>query len=387
MASTSAAGTNRLIVVAMALWMLMPPWLGFWQSDHSLAAVGYSAGHMALMPFVCAAIFGVEQLVIYGAARLFGDRMPATVIGIGPQVFERTGAFHHLSIRVVPMVSVGVIVSPRRNWQRLRIAGARLIGVAAMTVVLVVIYRSASSPTWAALKQSLATHIAIDTLLIFAIGYLIFIGGISALIVDGVDETQLQTRRNLAFVLAAQRHLHDGAFDVAIATVRRGLEECPDDPLLLLSLGGALSTRSDDGFEIAESLTKRELSGYLRAAALNLWAWQCYVRGIEDLRAEADRASREALELAPRDPSFLDTRGHVLLWTGRTAQAEEHLKRAYSLARSRSTRASAAAGLALICSRDRHDEALTWLDHSRREDMHHRLVSKASAAVEPLRRM
>lgn len=133
---------------------------------------------------------------------------------------------------------------------------------------------------------------------------------------------------------------------------------------------------------------KRELPPDLRPLCLNVWAWECYMRGCDELRSEADNASREAAEACPDSASILDTRGHVLLWNARYAEAEGHLQRAYGLATNPSTRASAAAGMAMLCaSRNRPDDARLWLSRGRQENMHQRVTARAVAAVEPLSRV
>jgi hypothetical protein len=111
------------------------------------------------------------------------------------------------------------------------------------------------------------------------------------------------------------------------------------------------------------------------------------MRGDEALQPEAEKTSLEAVTAAPRVPSVLDTRGHVLLWCNRLAEAEPLLLRAYQLGKG-STRASAAAGMAVLCARlNRVDEAATWLERARAQDAPHRLVARAAALVEPLRRI
>ncbi len=88
----------------------------------------------------------------------------------------------------------------------------------------------------------------------------------------------------------------------------------------------------------------------------------------------------------PDNASCLDTLGHVLQWCGRLEEAELHLRRAYELAAPISTtRGSAAAGLALLCSRDRPEEAAAWLARAQHADPENRLIARAIAAVEPLR--
>lgn len=175
-------------------------------------------------------------------------------------------------------------------------------------------------------------------------------GGMTTLFVLGLlggssnTAEQLKARRRLGFALESARYSVRGAYDQAVLSARRGLDESPDDALLQISLAIALSTRCDpEAFALTESLVKRELAPGPRA--LNVRAWTCYVRYDDALRAEADEASKEALKLDPNNASLLDTRGHVALWHGRLTEEEDVLTRAYNTKHAGATRGSAAAGL------------------------------------------
>lgn len=101
--------------------------------------------------------------------------------------------------------------------------------------------------------------------------------------------------------------------------------------------------------------------------------------------ASADEASRLSLEQSADDPSRLDTRGHVLLWAGRHADAENYLLRAHKLAKVDSTRGASAAGLAMLCHRqNRIDDAKAWLARAKQYGCEQLLLARTVAEVEPL---
>jgi tetratricopeptide (TPR) repeat protein len=123
----------------------------------------------------------------------------------------------------------------------------------------------------------------------------------------------------------------------------------------------------EEKWQLVRSLIARKApSPAARARLLNTWAWECYERDDRSLLGEADDASREALELIPDDASLLDTRGHVLVWAGRHAEARALLLRAFELASTPEGRAYVACGLSLASASagDRVD-AEQWLTKAR----------------------
>jgi Flp pilus assembly protein TadD len=108
--------------------------------------------------------------------------------------------------------------------------------------------------------------------------------------------------------------------------------------------------------------------------------------GSDDLKGEADRSSDEALRRFKREPSMLDTRGAVLLWLGRRDEARGLLSRAFALASSKRTRASAACSLAIAEARDRRlGNAEQWLARARKNDPASELLGGADREVSELR--
>lgn len=390
MPSPASVRLNTMILAAI---VPVTFFIGIGYSDGSGSAFTYSAVNaVLLLPLVGLALAIAEVTVQATVARLLGDRLHTVTFGLGPEVISRCVRRLNVGLRALPMYSSTAIITPKRKGQRLRLGAAHLMGTAAVGTAAALILANSS---WSTLRLQLSTGLAPEALVLVVAAVTTYFGVFTDIgILTGLPgfshatEANLAARRNLFWFDAALHHLERGAYAEADAMAKRGLAETPDDALLqFIHVSVASSTSSPDAFELARALAAREVPPSLRHGCLNLWAWECYMRGDQTFAAEADRASAEALALLPKNPALLDTRGHVLLWLGRSTEAQPLLERAYELARHKSTYAHSAAGLAMLCaSTDRHDEAVTWLARAREHDPDNRLLPRATAMIEPLRR-
>jgi tetratricopeptide (TPR) repeat protein len=383
--------------IGLAFWILALPLAGLFQvvpANGVGGIVAYSLVNMVLTPLILFAIIALDQLVTAIAARALGDKVAFVVLGVGPLLRNRPVRGVSLLVRPIPLFSVNGIVTTRAKGQRARLGVAMFAGASAV-IALVVLAAVLEPRSLHDHRMGLAEHVAVGTVIVFGGGFIALmslLGAVGALIgtkgLTNIDDAALAVRRGLAYVTEANVALTKGAFAEAEAIARRGLQDLPDDPALHAVVINALSCRGDErAFDAAAELLTRELPPWLRPQVQNLWAWECYVQGREDLHAAADTASSEALAATPDSPHVLDTRGHILLWNGDHVAAEKCLVRAYGLSKARSNRASSAAGIAMICAAgSRIDEAHTWLERGRREDPAHRIMARAVAAVAPLSR-
>lgn len=166
----------------------------------------------------------------------------------------------------------------------------------------------------------------------------------------------------------------------------RALEYAPDDPVARLMNLEARQNLGDPALDLAKAfLDNPSLLPMLRIAALNYWAWGCYLSKDPQLLAAADEASSKALFLAKNDPvfraneaSFLDTRGHVLAWAERHDEATDTLTRANTMATTPGTRCSSACGLAMVnAACGRIPEAEGWLTKAREQMPTSHLIADA----------
>ncbi len=332
---------------------------------------------------MCATVLGVtilQELVVALVARLLGDRVPVITTAYGRIVAQRQLGSVLVRVSRVPILAVSVMVTSRAEGQRRRIVLARLAGFVMVLAPLVLLYVY-EPQGHAKLTETLVPDLTAP----FTVAAIV-----SAVLLVMQPRTQLRQALNYGIALEADHHVRNGAYARAVAVARRGVERDRDDVTLQLALAGALShtADTDEAFTLADQLRRREgLPETVAASVLNLWAWLCVLRGADEHVDEADRVSEKAL--ASHDRGELhDTRGHVLLWRKRYAEAEPHFLASYAAQkRSPFGRMSSAAGMAMLCAAtDRPDEARTWLERARAERIEHDLVARATAAVEPLSR-
>lgn len=178
--------------------------------------------------------------------------------------------------------------------------------------------------------------------------------------------------------------IEERKFQEALEWCNRGLGEYPDDPTLLTARGATL-LQMNRGLEGRADLTKAlaaaELDPGLSCLLHNNIAYADILIEDPKLLDEADRFSKEALEILPWNASFMGTRGAVLLALGRIEEAIELLERAMSLHEGRSSKAICACFLAMAKKkRGNLDRALDHLAKARAFDPDCQLLQRAAAA-------
>lgn len=376
-------------VFGLAFILLLLYQSGAGHSDGSVNRWLWCVANTAAAPLVGLVLVAIEQATVFAVARALGDRVVRIWIGEGPTVVERVVRDTNILVRVLPMFGGSLILSPKRSRQLLRTAIAQGAGALALASVLVAILVF-EHPTARQLQQHLSSGFAFDTLLIFG-AMIAMIGGFTGgTHLFSSDEKKLRARRTLAAVVMASEHIRRGAYSQAEQLARDGLVAKPDDPDLQYVLATALICRQqyDEALLLIDGLRGRQLPAAFKTACGAQWAWICYMSDRTSFREPAEKAARDAVAAFPEEPALLDTLGHVLMWNGNLAEAEECLRRAYQSKSARaSTRTSAATGLAMVCGkREKIDEAVSWLAIARTFGQHEELVARAAALIEPLRR-
>ncbi len=131
----------------------------------------------------------------------------------------------------------------------------------------------------------------------------------------------------LLYCVLIMRELHE--YDDAQDLMRDALAKEPNDERLLFNLGLVLH----DGGEADESLELMDRVLTLNpknSDAMNYLAYGLVDKGVDLERAQ--QLARQAVEIRPNDPFYLDTLGWIEFKMGSLAQAEETLSRAVSLA-------------------------------------------------------
>ncbi|MCY1016098.1 site-2 protease family protein [Pyxidicoccus sp. MSG2] len=113
-------------------------------------------------------------------------------------------------------------------------------------------------------------------------------------------------------------------------------------------------------------------------------AWTDFLLRREELRAEADEHSAAAYARLKNVPAIVGTRGAVLVWLDRSAEAVPLLERAFVATGAPPNRANVACTLVLGFTRlgDR-ERAARWLARAEENDPHCALLSEARAALAP----
>jgi len=325
------------------------------------------------------------ELIVAGVARILGDRVVAIVIGLGPVIVNGHIGALWLRLHAAPVAGTSVITTTRERGQASRIVVARVISALALGLIGFAILHSF---TFDGLRKALETRWAFDITFGFAVCMVGFFGVAS---IFGIKAEHRKSWLCLGIAQVAAEAAQRGAYADAIAQARAGLARHPDDVVLQMTLAQAFGwSANDEALAILEKLRARaDLHADYRPLVDNNFAWQCYMNQRHDLLRNADLASQFSLSHAPTDASRLDTRGHILLWSKRYAEAEQMLVKAYAgrTRPDRTGRASSAVGMALLCAAtDRPGEAQTWLERARAEGVTNDLIARATAAVEPLSR-
>jgi hypothetical protein len=341
-----------------------------------------NAGLILVMPLIASVI---GELIVLLVARLLGDRVVAIVIGIGPTIFNRGICGVFVRVNLLPLGGSSVVATTREHGQGRRVAIAR--SISALTLGLIA-FAVLPTNSFDGLREALGTRWAPDITLCLAT---LVVSLLSVCISFAIKDEHLKSWWCLGQAKVTEDAIQRGAYTDAIANGRTALARYPDDALLQLTFASAFGwSASDEALAIFDTLRARpDLQAEYRPLVENNYAWQCYMNGRDDLRFNADLASQFSLSHAPDQAARLDTRGHILLWSKRYAEAEPMLVKAYEgrTPRDHTGRASSAAGLAMLCAAtDRPGEAQTWLERARVEGVSNDLIAHATATVEPLSR-
>ncbi len=144
-----------------------------------------------------------------------------------------------------------------------------------------------------------------------------------------------------------------GVFDSAMRELEASLSSRPDDPAMQYDLGRLYASRSDTARAITAYETAIRLRPDMVAALVNV----SLLYNSAGRNSEAEAALRRALGIEPGNSAAHLNLGMLLGELGRFAEAEAALRAAL---REDPNSAAAAYNLAVVVSRDRPDEAVTW---------------------------
>ncbi len=162
-------------------------------------------------------------------------------------------------------------------------------------------------------------------------------------------KAEMQSWSVIGTLITVRQFLQDRRLDDAERALVDALQQIPEEPQLLLGLShvAIMRLQYEKAAEMLVRLLPRpELSGY-RAILLNNLAWCNLQFGTEASLEDADRLSREAVQLAPKEPWAKGTRGSVLVKRGRFDEGLPLLQQALAEHTEPDAKAAAAAYLSV----------------------------------------
>ena len=146
-------------------------------------------------------------------------------------------------------------------------------------------------------------------------------------VISEAQDVEPENKNLLLYSVLIMRDLR--RYDDAEKMIREALSKEPKDERLLFNLGLVLHERGTSAEAIA---VMEEVVGLnpRNSDATNYLAY-----GLAEQNKDLDRAerlARQALEIKPQDPFYLDTLGWIQLKLGKHSEAEENLAKAVSLA-------------------------------------------------------
>jgi Zn-dependent protease/Flp pilus assembly protein TadD len=363
----------------------------------------------AVFPLILAVSIVLHEAGHAIAARLLGLKVPRIELGQGRRLRQWRWGRTTLALNSFPsagftyLAGDGVRGVRGRLW--LTIAAGPLVTAAIWWAAL---HGDPSPSVGEALFPALAftRGLAVREVLAFVNGWLLAFNLVPLPALKWLPLGKNDGARLLAVPFVRQRELDEMAVSIAVFEAE-DLRCSGDLPGALRVLEAALS-RVPGSWVVRNSLAIVQLQRGELAAARELFlellaeeppvpelrwlirsnlAWADFRIRRDELLSEADTHSAAVHARFPRTPFVLGTRGAVLIWLGRAAEAVPLLERAYVMNSEPLSRALNACCLVLAAtSQGRLDAARHWLARARENHSANELLPEAEAAVEALAR-
>jgi hypothetical protein len=296
------------------------------------------------------------------AARSVGWHVNEVVIGFGRELTRFRVGQTRVTIRALPVE--GYVVPSPNSVDRARWKQAWIYLAGPLTELVLLVYLGWLLDWRGPAVNDPVERVALESLAVTAgLGVLctLFPYSSSRNPSDGLGiltswlHTDESFRQRLCwpFLSEGRRLLLREQIPLALETVQAGLAQYPDDPRLrgLLAVCHAAEGDAARGFEELEALGPPDARPPLiRAELLADAAWAVLFARDADLLPDAQRAIRQALELAPEDPHYEILLGRVHLERGRPEEAYARLMGAYKRTRDVDQEAQCVAYLAIACA-------------------------------------
>ena len=357
---------------------------------------GWVALNALVFPGVLAASLAAHEAGHLLGARAAGLRLSRVDVGIGPRVARWKIGAVRIQLRAQPNRSATYFGGDRATHVGWRLLAAIAGGPLATAALFGLAWLVGGGLTLADAMlpaRAFASRFAPVELLAFANLWLLGFNLFPRPTNDGAALLNLwlvppDRRRDLLFaahLLESDELAADGRIDEGRRVVERALDAHPGS----WSLRCCLAVRLLDGGELERA--RAELAGlvetapHARAAAIarGLLAWTLHRMRRPDDLAEADALSAAAYAALESDPWVATTRGSILVWLGRFAEALPILERAHLSHRTAQGRALSACGLAVtLVGLGRAGDAGAWFERARAEHGACPLLPETRTAVE-----
>jgi tetratricopeptide (TPR) repeat protein len=356
--------------------------------------------NVLVFPLLALASIAVHELGHVIAGRLFGLRVPRVEVGVSKRIARWKIGGTTLVLSSLPVVGKTFISADHARGLKWRV-WATIAAGPVVTASIVVIGLSLGDGAWwedVFPTRAVAGGLALRELLVFfnliALALNLFPLRPGGLDTDGaqlckipfMEARALRELTSIAAALEADDLREAKDYDAAERVLREATVRFPASFVLRNSLAIVLLEREDYGAARAlflALLDEQPPSPVIEAVLRSNVAWSDFMLRHDELKQEADELSRSVNRSAfGGAPWAMATRGAVLAWLGRPAEAVPLLERAYAMNGAPNDRALNACVLSACCARSGDiDAARTWLDDARKNDARCPLLGEAEAAL------
>jgi tetratricopeptide (TPR) repeat protein len=366
-------------------------------------ATAWMLYNFAVWPLVLFVSVAVHELGHAGAGRVLGFKPRTIFLGVGRELTRwRLGSID-VRLNAFPLLGMTMVEPKGERALRLRAFAVFAAGPAATAALLLFLLlgvRADGSLALLALPTGPITHepaawqlavlanvmmLGINLLpLSFSAGFRS--DGALLLSIPWMRERQLKDLLITHLVLDAMEALERHDLATAARAVEEALGRNPGS-LVARTMSATIDMEQGRPAEARAALVALlaqhdALTKHERLQINNNLAWANFLIGDEALVEEADRLSEEVVREFGSAAFALGTRGAVLLWRGRAAEACGLLERAQLTNHSPWGSALNACCLALAyAKRGDPKRALTWLEEAKRADPGCSLLPRAIAAM------
>lgn len=364
---------------------------------------GWALVNLLLYPVIVVPSIALHECGHALVARLLGLHVPRIEIGISRRIARWRWRSTSIILNALPILGVTYLGADRSSGLRWRLWLTILAGPLTTLLIAIVALAALDVSVFEAFwpQQAVLQGPAIVELVAFQAIWFLVLNLLPFPLVGthlGSDGTQLRRiptadGREIEELLVMPaifeaEELRDSDVDAAYHIICRAMETAPNSWALRNILALLLMQREQLSearvlmlglLEDQDSVARPPLALLIR----NNLAWTDFLIGADELRDEADENSLVALVGFEDEGFALGTRGAILGWLGRHAEAIEMLQKAFLRNSDEVNRALNACSLACsFAATGSTTEATRWIERARASDPASTLLPRAEAAIE-----